>query len=252
MAPKFVVTQTLTFVCGYMATRQYEFLLAALTYQLLWIIWFSLGYTPVQAHRAVHVRLSAIAWSSVYGTMGILISLRDNDIIESLFFYSMMATIVLTSMTTAIALSCHASCLGSEHWATNIVELCALVWTAAHDIRGDLIKTGIPLCIAAAIVRMTDRRNVKELAFWALFIASEAFINEYVYFYASIASLITIAHLCIYGIRRGLFIWCAPILFVHLLYKYIKKRCTTKMSHRDALTSILVDTFDSIQYKQVL
>lgn len=252
MAPKFVVTQTLTFVCGYMATRQYQFLLAALTYQLLWILWFSLGFTPVQAHRAIHVRLSAIAWSSVYGLMGILISLRDNDIIESVLFYGMMATVVLTSMTTAIALSCHASCLGSEHWATNIVELCALVWTAAHDIRGDLIKTGIPLCIAAAIVRMTDRRSAKELVFWGLFIASEAIINEYVYFYIAVAGLLTITHLCIYGIKRGLFIWCAPLLFVYLLYKYIQKRCSTTMSHRDALTQILVNTFDSIQYKQVL
>ena len=252
MAPRFVVTQTLCFVCTYMATRQYQFLLCGLVYQLLWTLWFSLGYTPVRAHQAIHVRLSAITWSLIYGLIGILISLRDNDLIESVVFYGIMALVVLSSMTTAIALSCHASCLGSEHWATNIIELCALVWTAAHDIRGDLIKSGIPLCIAAAIVRMTNGRNFKELIFWGTFIACEAFVNNYFYLYCTVGTLVFTVHLFIYGVKRGFFIWSAPFLFVYIFSIYLRNRCSYKLAHKDALTRSLVDTFDKLKYKQIM
>lgn len=252
MAPKFILTQTMVFICAYMASRQYYFLLTALIFQCVWAVWFSLGYTPIDAHRAIYTRISALVWSGIFAVVESLIALRDNDIIESVFYYALMALIIIFTMTAVIAMSCHASCLGSQHWSTNVIELCALVWTAAHDIRGDLVKSGIPLCVAAAFIRLADGKNWLELVFWSSFLLAEMFIVDNITFYCTIASLIFCAHFILYGIRRGLFLLLSPFVFLYIFIKYAKSRISTPLSHKDALNKVLVDIFDKLKYKQLV
>ena len=249
MAPKFITIQMLLFTCAYFATRQWQLFLVSLTYQLLWIIWFSMVYTPLQAHRAIYTRISAVAWTIVYVFFETLVILRDCDLIESLFYYGVSALLVIFSSATVLAMSCHATILSSEHWSTNVVELCAFVWIAAHDIKGDIIKSGIPLCIAASIVRYVHYRKKTELLFWGALIVAELFVSPQYILYIVVMGMLFVGQFCIYGIKMSLLVIFAPLTFSYLLCKYLQLRWQNRnMGHRDACNQILVDAFDRIHY----